>query len=339
MDRPHRHGVGLVQGIAHRRDPCRYVRIPEHRTAGTGHEQWRRRPGEPVRQVTHRRRLVSPPRGAVAREHGARDFRPALCEPRRLALERARHQQPGSRDRPPRAHDPRRTQRLVIELAQPGERLRQGAPGSRVWTRALRRRRRERGALVVAALEPPRGAAHRRHRDLARLRHPVAVRQQEGEELGIRAGGIEVAGVDQPRAGVEQLDPRDHVARLADDHDVPAPRRRPRGGATGEGGGAFPVAREGGVEEGDGGRRPSRTLRRARRELGGHSRRAQVLDGDEHHPWIAEVVLVEHHAATAAARRRPRAGTRGRSSPSSRSPRDCRRRAAAPASGCRSAPC
>jgi hypothetical protein len=188
-----------------------------------------------------------------------------------------------------RGEHARPPQCLVMQPAQPGERARERSPGRRIRPGARRRRGGERGTLRIRPFEPPRRPADRRIRHFARRRHPVAMREEGGEELRIGVRRVDVGGIQQPGAAVQERRVGPHGERLAHDCDVPAARGRPGRGPAGERRAALPVAREPRVEERDLAGGPPAARRDELGERAGHPRLRQVLDGDQDEPRVAEV--------------------------------------------------
>ena len=224
-----------------------------------------------------------------------------------------------------RARRERWRERLVTQAPEPGKGVRDGAKAARVRPGGASRRRRECGALRVVALEPPGGVVEGREGHFTGERHAVAVREDVRAELRVRAPRIEIAAVDGPGAGVEELRVRPYTLRVGDDGDVADARRHPGAGPLGELQAARPVEGERAIEELDLRRRPEAALTQHGGVLAAHPRWSEVLDRDQEEPRVAEVIVDQRHAPTP---RRPdtRAGSPCRSWPSASSARDRRSR-------------
>jgi hypothetical protein len=350
----HRDRIGVLEEAPHRAHAVGRIRIP-HDAAALRHDQERRRRGcEPLATARDERGIGPPPARVVAADRRRRHVLPACDQGRRLRLDVHRHEETRVRHGARTHRRGWRGEVGMMQTAEPRHGRRHGDVGGSIGPRRSRRGVGEGVAFVVGPLEPPGRRLDAGGRNVTATRHAVPERQQVRQQLGMRRRGVQIAGVDEPGARVQQLHVRPHALGLHRDGDVAPARRRPGARPPGEVGAAAPVTRPAGVEERDRIGRPAGARRRERREGRRHAAVGQVLDRHEHEPGVVEVEVRERiaHApfladptpATNAAtphRRRPCPTARSpdRSSARSSSRRDSRRRPARRSRGCSPASC
>jgi hypothetical protein len=137
----------------------------------------------------------------------------------------------------------------VREPPEPVRGLGRGAQRLGVGPGGGRRGAGVRASLLLGTLEPPGRRLERGARHLAGVRHAIEEHEEVRDQLGMRARRVEVASVERPGAGVEELRPGPDAGGVGEHRDVAATWREPIPGAAREITAALPVAAERGVEQ------------------------------------------------------------------------------------------